>query len=168
MNNRILLIITYLLMNTFIVGCQKDDLCDGSQPTIPRMQVSFVDIANTQESKPVASIAVTTTLNTDVPLDESGSLSLSNVSAISLPLNPNSNQIEYVFKVDDGSTISTDTIMVTYTLKEIYINRACGYLLNFENLDASLIPGNSPWIINEEVVNNSINNNEDIHLEIRH
>lgn len=70
---------------------------------------------------------------------------------------------------DDPNTVSNaDTIQVNYTPELIYVSRACGYKSVFNNLSASRNTDLSNWIIDIQVIKDTINNENAAHINIYH
>lgn len=70
---------------------------------------------------------------------------------------------------DDPTTVSNaDIIEVKYTPELIYVSRACGYKSVFNNLSATRETDLSNWIIDIQVINDTINNENAAHINIYH
>lgn len=160
------------ILSLILASCQRDDICPASTITTPRVRISFFDFEDRDIPKPpinlLIKIADTTSPDSDNRL---------NVSDISLPLRTNSNFTEYDFilnaAVPDSTGIdtigNTDRIQFSYIRDLIYINRACGYKVNYIDLDAELIPveeSNSNWIREINIVQDTIANEIDPHIFI--
>lgn len=70
---------------------------------------------------------------------------------------------------DDPNTASNaDIIEVNYMPELIYVSRACGYKSVFNNLSANRETDPNNWIINIEVIKDTINNENAAHINIYH
>lgn len=154
-----------------IFSCEKDDLCDPSLSVTPRLIITFVDVLNPQERKTIDRLGLKEIGSPDfAPLDLLGSLALTNVDSIAVPLRTDHNSTSYNFYKEDATGINIDNIDFNYTIEEQYINRACGFKVIYNNLEAvqNLEPVAEQWIRDVRVITESVTSNNDIHIEIRH
>lgn len=161
-------------------SCEKDDICDSSTSTTPRLVIEFYDSTNPSELKTVTNLKVIGEGMTDgVVFDSSlsdDSQYLSNDSTIYLPLNPDSDTATYQFILNFGSTttsiINTDQITFDYTRNNVYVSRACGYktLYTFSTATPpthTAVPAtNAKWIQYIVVQKTSINDENETHVKI--
>lgn len=75
---------------------------------------------------------------------------------------------DYAIDEDDTTTSNIDTLEVSYTPELIYVSRACGYKSIFNNLVASRASDENNWILDVQVINNTINNEDAAHINIYH
>lgn len=70
---------------------------------------------------------------------------------------------------NDPNTVSNaDIIEVNYTPELIYVSRACGYKSVFNNLSAGHDSDLNNWIIDIQVINDTINDENAAHINIYH
>ncbi|GAK77048.1 MULTISPECIES: DUF6452 family protein [Nonlabens] len=165
------LLLSIILLMTGLSSCEKDDLCDPSLSVTPRLIIKFTDIGNPEESKEVEQLQIREIGFTEfAPLDSEGSTLLTAVDSIAIPLRTDSNNTSYEFFLDDDDGTNIDSIDFNYNLDEIYINRACGFKIVYNELGAFRLPEptGDEWIINIQVVTPEVTSNNDIHIEIRH
>jgi hypothetical protein len=158
-----------LLLLTFLFhGCEKDDICTSDTPTTPRLIIEFYDSINTSVLKQVANLKVegdgaNTALNFNL------------VSQIELPLKTNEDVTNYQLTINSTATTSvlnTDLIQINYTRSDIYISRACGFKtyfnLNLLNPVTQTNPDSDSvfWIKNIEIIKNTIQSEEDVHIKM--
>ncbi len=146
-------------------ACEKDDICIDADT--PRLVIQFYDAMDTTVSKDVQNLVV-------IGLDEMGLRdTIPNVAldSIILPLRPNATGTSFTFKqslsINDKNT---DTITFNYDAKEIFTSRACGFIVNYDNLQASLTVKNpdSIWIKAIRIDTALIENSATTHVKIFH
>ena len=160
-----------VLFTIGISSCEKDDLCDPSLSVTPRLIITFVDITDPEERKTVDELQLKEIgASGFAPLDSSGSTLLTDEDSIAVPLRTDNNRTSYDFYREDATGINIDNIDFNYTLEEIYINRACGFKVTYNNLGFVQNPESTgqEWIRNVRVLTESVTSNNDIHIEIRH
>ena len=142
--------IATLIILTLFTSCLVDDFC--VDPTTPNLVISFYDNDNPDDLKTTTNLTVWAEgkeeLYTEASLD-----------SILIPLDPGNDLIVYHLKLADVE----DQITITYTRKEVFVSRSCGFKYNFENLD---VPNNSNnWILATEITNQTVEN-ETEHIKI--
>lgn len=151
------LVFSGLAIVLLTISCQKDDICPESTPTTPLIKVLFLDNTNDViASKPVIGLRVRA-INVEGLNDTL--IKRSTTSQIDIPLNTNADITEYEFteyalavngQPDAENPSNTDIVSFTYARNEVYINRACGFKVEYEDLRAEL------GSIEEDVTNNWI------------
>lgn len=161
-------ILFFLIIAMLTAGCEKDDIC--TEGITPLLIIRFYDIDNPNTIKKVTNLQVT---------GSEKSSPLSNINrvdkdSIAIPLKSFSDNTNFIFinnSADDNNgneTGNTDTITFTYTSKEIFISRACGYIANYTNLNNQLSEDSDNWIKSVTIENNTINNQSAAHVKIYH
>ncbi|MFT3793170.1 DUF6452 family protein [Flavobacterium sp.] len=171
-----------LLIAFTLPGCEKDDICDESQNTTPRLVISFYDAASRQTLKKVTNLRVIAD-GQDEPIVffttavGEGRYRTSE-STIKIPLNVSTDAVKFYFTNNDGNETftNTDTLQFNYSRNNIYISRACGYSIFFllnQGTDnpAYILNDNSPdspeaWIKDIDVENYSLISENETHLKI--
>lgn len=154
-----------LLIILFITSCEKDDIC--SDDTTPKVVIEFYDIVVTDDLKSVANLKVTG----DGLTTAYGTFS---ANTIEIPLRTTDDFTKYSFVLNstDANNINTDFIQFNYTRSQVYVSRACGYKtvyqLNTSNpvVVSDTIPNDGKWIQQINVVNSTINNENETHIKI--
>lgn len=147
-------------------SCEKDDICvDG---TTPLLLISFYDFDNPTALKAPSNLVVKGELYDST---FGGILPNTGTDSIQVPLRLEA--LNTVFSLTTNETTDAlndneDLVNFTYTLKEVFISRACGYIANYENLTVDLTPDTNNWIKNIEVVNATIENENAAHVKIYH
>ena len=148
-------------------GCTRDDICSEDTPTTPLLLIEFRDITNRLEIKAVTSlrVLVNDSDTTEVFLGTSDTL-------IAIPLNTRASISEFQFIKNNGDSINTNTdiISFTYSTQDIYVNRACAFKTVYNGLGVSVEPevGNENWIRDFIILNDTIANENEVHLAIFH
>ncbi|WP_373940853.1 DUF6452 family protein [Polaribacter sejongensis] len=110
-----------LLINT---SCTKDDFCLQNLVT-PNLVLRFYDDTNKESTKDVSTLYVWAE-GKDTIADFNGT----SLDSIYIPLN--SLTTETVYKLSNGTDV--DTFTITYTPKEEYVSRSCGYKITFNDV----------------------------------
>lgn len=161
-----------LLLVFSFSGCEKDDICDPTTSTTPRIILEFYDNALQTTLKNVSNLKVTGVGLTD-------SLKVFNgVSKIELPLKisdglTNTTSYNLVLNSTIPASINNDVITFNYSKNTVYVSRACGFKTTFNLVpgltaftfnDAATLDGE--WIKGFDIVTRLINNENEIHIKI--
>ncbi|MDG5491398.1 DUF6452 family protein [Psychroserpens sp. SPM9] len=162
-------------------SCERDDICSEDTPTTPHLIIRFYDINNQDETKQVRQLEID-------GLDDDGEsmgtiLSRTNTDSIVLPLRFANENVETITRFqlekdadfadnsDDSNDSNIDFIEITYTPEFIYVSRACGYksIFNLRNPGGITQDIDSDnWIVNTEILNETIENENAAHIIIYH
>ena len=166
---KIIPILLILSLIIYVSSCEKDDICvDGDTPLLV---IGFYDIDDTTASKDVPSLRIKeiildSTINTST--DRSSSL-----DSIGIPLRSDATATSFAFitnSADDADTGeetgNIDTLTFSYTTREAFLSRACGFVMNFDNLSVTLPASANNWIQDIKVVQESIENPNNVHVKI--
>ncbi len=153
-------------------SCEKDDICVDADT--PLLIIRFYDAENPTEFKTVPSLRVVGVGNGS-PVDTFDDR-LSTLDSISVPLKSSDTTTTFLFTKDsadddDGAeTGNSDSLMLTYTTEEKFISRACGYVVNYNDLNIDFTASDENWIQRIEIVNTTIKTEETItaHVKIFH
>ncbi|WP_274475559.1 DUF6452 family protein [Mangrovimonas aestuarii] len=171
----------------FFFGCERDDICSQDKVTTPRLVIEFYDNTNRDTPKNIANLRVQGVGNNQPLPDYTGSQNTSQL--IYLPLKTDIAEGEmgttqFVltkdYGIDDNDTPNdpdddilignSDTITISYSTREEYVSRACGYKTVFENI--SIVRENEAdenyWIFDLEPVEENIiiENEKETHYKI--
>jgi len=155
-------LVPLLLLAGFAISCEKDDICLEGTPGTPRLQIGFFDIDNPEVPKSVSSLQIKA-----VSIDSV----VSNADGFFLPLRVDQAFTEFEFTTNSGSeTESKTTVQFNYNRWDEYINRACGFRGHFILNQQSVAQQNldSSWILGFKVLQDTISNEETIHLALYH
>ena len=159
-------ILLLLLASFFFSGCEKDDICDATTPTTPKVVIEFYDIANPTVLKNVVNLGV-------IAPGFTNGFGFANTSNIKVPLKTFQDSSVLYF-IQNGSAEPTsddnqDEVTFNYIRRTEYISRACGYKTLY-TLDATnpvtVTPDASNWIQNVIVSQPNIENENETHVKI--
>lgn len=163
MNKRIFFSIAVLFL---LLGCSRDDLCPAETPKTPLLIIRFYNAENPEALKPAPGFTVVR------PGDSIALFQPQSTDSIAIPLDTRVDLTEYLFLANATDSIpDADLITFTYDRKNEFINRACAFRTNFENLNGSLAnPTSQSWIESIELINDTINirNQNAPHIHIFH
>lgn len=145
----------FLIVITLIAisGCEKDDIC--IENTTPFLLIRFNDNNNQKEYKSVLLDSVRVKEN---------ELYAANTTLDSLYIPLDTNEDFTTYEISANGLV--DEMKVSYTRTAIFVGRACGYKINFE--DFQLESNSINWIKGIDINNNSIDNDTIAAITIFH
>lgn len=144
-------------------GCQKDDICPPGTETTPKLVIEFFDSEDPSRLKAVENLVVRATGKEEILL---GPVT---TNKISIPLRTNENFTEYSFTVNSGGEEENeDIITFSYAPTLEYLNRACGYKVDFMSLGVTTTNDEDNWIFSEVILQENIENETEAHIAITH
>ena len=157
----------YILFAVLIAfsGCTRDDICTQETPTTPLLVITFNDIANPSQRKPVPSITVETTeQEPDRVIDRVST------DSIALPLRNTGGETAYRFRKGDGtSEPNLDFVRFTYSTEDIYVNRACAFKTVYKDLNMiRQSEGSANWILQFNVLTTEVLDETTTHITVFH
>ncbi|NBW27397.1 MAG: hypothetical protein EBR38_02350 [Flavobacteriaceae bacterium] len=163
---KIPLLFIYLLIITFS-SCEKDDICDASTSTTPKLIIEFYDILNPIVKKNVTNLAVK-------EINTSSSLVFNGTSKIKIPLKTNLDLTKYSFILNSTDTAidNEDFLQFNYTRQNLFVSRACGFKTNFTLnpitpfIKTETSTPDGYWIQNVEIITSNITTENEIHVKI--
>jgi hypothetical protein len=115
-----------LVLTTYLLSCEKDDICADGTPTTPGLVVEFYMKGEGTDIPKGAS-----NFKYWVPGFEETLGTESEVNKITLPLRTDQDEITWALQYNEGTKSNTDLLTIKYTRKNIYVSRACGYKTTF-------------------------------------
>ena len=156
--------ISTLFLLLFVVSCEPDDICLDTIEDTPKLVIGFYDKLS-GDLKEVANLKIQGENNEEIYIYKT-------IDSIGIPLKNSTNLTVYSFTKDFNESTSNsgneDKIYINYNYNWEYISRACGYKTNYEIEGLIIENDSSNWILETEIVNNSIINEENIHVKIFH
>jgi len=157
MRNSLLILIVFC---TALSGCEPDDICLEGNASTPEMIIMFYDVNNPETRKDVIGLQV-------MGIENELELHNGTTDSIAVPLKTAANTTGFVFIKSENNTTREDKLTVDYNSFDTFINRACGFKINFNNLAIS-IENPLNWIINYEIITDTISETKDTHVKILH
>tara|TARA_R110002074_G_scaffold203432_11_gene371473 strand:+ start:37931 stop:38437 length:507 start_codon:yes stop_codon:yes gene_type:complete len=152
-----------------VASCEKDDICvEGGTPLLV---IEFYNISDTSALKTVPTLRVvgvgkSITVNTVVDR--------TTLSTISIPLKTDVDVTSFIMistsaSAEDGSeTGNIDTLNFSYKRLEDFLSRGCGFVVNYDELDANVTADSDNWIQDIEITQSLVNNSDSTHVKIFH
>ena len=166
-----------LLLMTIIIyfsSCEKDDICvEGDTPLLI---IGFYDVADTT-FKSVNNLRIRSLDNDSIlnsTIDYGFTDRSNSPDSISIPLRIADSNTTFQFisgsadDDDDNETGNIDVLQFNYTVAEDFVSRACGFVANFNNLDATRQVATDDWIKKIIILDTTITNSRRIHVQILH
>lgn len=175
------IVATLLFMGFFFASCEKDDICDPSTSTTPRLVVQFFDKNNISLTRNTTNLKIIGDGFDDTnPLLNKAGGTTWNESITYLPLrvNENSTKFKLILNADDEDATNdkTDFVEINYTKNDVYISRACGFKAQYNlfgnpqqqsiilNDNPAAVEGN--WIKSIQIIQSQINDENETHVKI--
>lgn len=152
------------ITTTCFYSCEKDDIC--VDPTTPLLVIRFYDATNQTSPLAVTQLRV-------MGQDQEIAYLLSNTDSIAIPLKTLEDSTTYTFTanygVDEDDNEVGDPVDITfnYTREEVYVSTACGYKVNYSDLNATFTPFGG-WINNIIIDNPEVTDQTNAHVYIYH
>ena len=153
--------LTAFIFLTF--GCQKDDICPPGTETTPLLVIEFYDAEDPTRLKAVPGLVVRATGK------EENFLGPTTTNAVSIPLRTNENFTEYSFIINAGTeTENEDVVTFSYSPTLDYLNRACGYKMDFLNIDVTTVNDGDTLITSDIILQENVENETEAHISFTH
>ena len=146
-----------------LAGCQKDDICPESTEVTPLLIIEFYDEEDVTRLNSVPNLVIQAVGEEDTLLGPT------TTNRIAIPLRTDQSFTEYRFtRNSQTETENIDTLAFTYNPSTEYINRACGFKVNYLDLDLNLYEDEDNWILSELVLQNNVENETEAHISFTH
>lgn len=170
---KIIPILLIALIISYVSSCEKDDICvDGDTPYLV---IGFYNIDDTTEFKRVSTLRIRGINNDSILDNDSFNDRADSPDSILVPLRTNNTNTLYEFiqdsEADDdtGTEIGNiDTLSISYSTREAFVSRACGFVINYDGVNIALPESASNWIQDISVVQSTVENTNNIHVKIFH
>lgn len=162
---RLLKIVPLLLILLGLTTCEKDDICDPTLSTTPRLIIEFYSIQNPSVRLNVINLSVK-----DPDIVES--MLFNGVNKIELPLKTFEETTTFEFTINSTATdgsLNKDIVHFNYTKQDIYVSRACGFKTYYdlnptEGIDVQTDDDN--WIKDKTILKTKIESENDVHIKL--
>ena len=145
------------------LGCQRDDICPEGTETTSLLVIEFYDPLDPTRLKAVPNLMIKASGKEEVLMGPS------TVNTVSIPLRTNENSTEYVFTTNTNSDEENEDIVTfTYSPDPVYLNRACGFKIDFNSLDVTVHGDDNNWILSETIIQESVINETEAHIYFTH
>ncbi|NHF61223.1 hypothetical protein FK220_017860 [Flavobacteriaceae bacterium TP-CH-4] len=164
--NRTKLVFSIFLGILCIASCEKDDICvDGDTPLLV---IRFYDKDDTTLLKTVPALEVRGLNGSDTL----GVIANASLDSIAIPLRVDQGGTSFIFSQnpdeEDETTLNMDNITFNYETRELFVSRACGFIVNYDSLSATAIIDDSLWIEEIRIVTPLVENASSAHVKILH
>ena len=144
-------------------ACEKDDICIDADT--PQLVIRFMDAIDTTLSKDVQNLVVMGIAEGELR----DTIPNPALDSIVLPLRPGQPTTTFTFSRQTSITdVNIDTLTFTYIPKEVFASRACGYVVHYDSLQASVSQDDSLWIQRIAIDSSLIENTASTHVRIFH
>lgn len=157
-----------LIISTYLLSCEKDDICAGTTPTTPSLFIEFYQKESPSEPKVISKLEYY--VEGSIKVD-----SVKNVNNMKLPLRTDSDITKWYLRYNgtEGTVKFTNTDILEFHYKRTvtYVSRACGYKTTFK-LDPEPNPfltdfnDDDFWITDLNVITTNIENEDKAHIKI--
>lgn len=141
-----------LLLTTIAISCDKDDFC--TEATTPNLIITFYN-KEKENTKKQAN-------NLTIKIKNIAEYKAITTDSIAIPLDINNEKTTYIFTTNAIS----DTLQLSYTKKDIFVSRSCGYKTTFKNITKSYVT--KKWIKKTTLKNTNITDEKTAHINIYH
>ncbi|MBA4744776.1 MAG: hypothetical protein H2058_05915 [Muricauda sp.] len=170
---KIIPILLIASMLYYVSSCEKDDICvEGDTPL---MVIGFFNIDDTTAVKRVSSIRIKSLDIDSILTNDSFSDRANSPDSLMVPLRSSATSTMYQIisgSRDDDETEqeigNIDTLTISYDLGEAFISRACGFVVNYNNITVTVPESAENWIQDIKVVQPNVENTDNIHVKIFH
>jgi hypothetical protein len=145
-----------------IYSCERDDICPEATVTTPKLVIEFFDANNPENSRNVNSLLVR-------EIENDTAILFNSASTIAIPLKTDAIETKYIFNINSQSESGglIDTLNFSYATVETYLNRACGFkveFIDFRTRNESIELDEINWIRDIQVRETTIDNESETHL----
>ncbi len=151
-------------------ACEKDDICvDGDTPLLV---INFYDKDDTTNLKQVTKLRIVGA-NKEFPYQNANFMDRTDVDVVDIPLIANETSTTFALiqnsaDVEEAETGNIDVVTFNYTTKEVFVSRACGFIINYENLTQELTADTDNWIQEVKIEETLIEKSDIVHVKIFH
>lgn len=146
------------------VSCQKDDICPPGADITPHLIMEFYDVDDPSSLQAVEDLMVTATGKEEVYFGPE------TTNEIAIPLRTDQNYTEYHLTIETEEGVeNTDVVRFYYTPSTLYLNRACGFKVNYLDLKVEIQEeAGENWISSITVIQKIVENEIAPHIYLFH
>lgn len=152
-----------------VASCEKDDICvEGDTPLLV---LEFYNINDTSALKTVPTLRV---VGVGQNVTVSTVADRTALNTISIPLKTDVDVTSFIMisasaSAEDGSeTGNIDTVNFSYKRLEDFLSRGCGFVVNYDSLQANVSADTNNWIKDIEIIRSQVINSDSTHVKIFH
>ncbi|SEM17841.1 hypothetical protein SAMN04488008_1119 [Maribacter orientalis] len=152
-----------------VASCEKDDICvEGDTPLLV---IEFYNINDTSALKTVPTLRV---VGVGQNVTVSTVADRTALNTISIPLKTDVDVTSFIMisasaSAEDGSeTGNIDTVNFSYKRLEDFLSRGCGFVVNYDSLQANVSADTNNWIKDIEIIRSQVINSDSTHVKIFH
>tara|TARA_B100000780_G_scaffold49846_2_gene30975 strand:- start:518 stop:1012 length:495 start_codon:yes stop_codon:yes gene_type:complete len=153
-----------LFFISFLISCERDDICLETTAGSPNLIILLLDSEN-NDTRKIPTGFLIRAIGSDNVLTNNLN------DSIVLPLNTKEkiSQFEFIINFENENE-NIDTLLINYKRIDKYINRACGYRSNFilEQSPIRLLNPGDNWIKGFIILKDTISDETTAHLGILH
>ena len=153
-----------LFFISFLISCERDDICLETTAGSPNLIILLLDSEN-NDTRKIPTGFLIRAIGSDNVLTNNLN------DSIVLPLNTKEkiSQFEFIINFENKNE-NIDTLQINYKRIDKYINRACGYRSNFilEQSPITLLNPGDDWIKGFIILKDTISDETTAHLGILH
>jgi len=153
-----------LFFISFLISCERDDICLETTAGSPNLIILLLDSEN-NDTRKIPTGFLIRAIGSDNVLTNNLN------DSIVLPLNTKEkiSQFEFIINFENENK-NIDTLQINYKRIDKYINRACGYRSNFilEQSPITLLNPGDDWIKGFIILKDTISDETTAHLGILH
>ena len=150
-----------------VASCEKDDICvEGDTPLLV---LEFYNINDTSALKNVPTLRV---VGVGQNVTVSTVTDRTALNTISIPLKTDVDVTSFIMisasaSAEDGSeTGNIDTVNFSYKRLEDFLSRGCGFVVNYDSLQANVSADTNNWIKDIEIIRSQVINSDSTHVKI--
>lgn len=149
-------------------SCEKDDICvEGNTPLLV---IEFFDDEDRETLKNVVTLRVQGE-GQESPVNTF--TDRSSLNTITLPLKTDVDTTSFSFtsnsaEIDSVTSGNLDFVTFTYNRTEDFKSRACGFIVNYGELVATVAPDADNWIQEIEIIRSTVITSDSTHVKIYH
>jgi hypothetical protein len=152
-----------------VASCEKDDICvEGDTPLLVIEFYNINDTSALKTAPTLRGVGVGQNVTVSTVADRTA------LNTISIPLKTDVDVTSFIIisasaSAEDGSeTGNIDTVNFSYKRLEDFLSRGCGFVVNYDSLQANVSADTNNWIKDIEIIRSQVINSDSTHVKIFH